>query len=322
MATDPQQPDFVGELFFQSPKVERSLAASGRVYAIVDSTTGGFKAFAGTDPIPLQTPIYNGRLHPDLRLDTAGFQLLSHPLPPINFYDEAQVLTTYYAEVCRAVKAATGAHAVYAFDHVVRNTGVSMSYAVKDGTKLGGPAVMVHGDYAMRGAPQRRDDFTLPPSVDDTFGKTHGQRPLIPAEEMEGLKGRRFAIVNLWRSFVDPPVVDMPLTMCDCRTVRAEDYVAVEFRYDTHGHETYAGGWSEGQRWFYFPSMTKDEAVLLKTFDSQGQLWKDQPDYPTYHKDEPSIPVSSTLHSAVKDPRLGADYARRESLEVRTIVFY
>ena len=322
MSVDQQQPDFLGELVFQSPKVERSLTATGAVYAVVDSTTGGFKEFVGTDPIPLHVPIYNGRLRPDLTLDTAGFQLLPHPLPSLNFYSEDEVLTTYYAAVCRFVQDTTGAYAVYAFDHVVRNTGVSMKYAVKDGVKVGGPALMVHGDYAALGAPQRRDDFALPPSVDDTFIKTHGQRPLIPAEELEQLKGRRFAIINLWRGFIDAPIVDMPLTMCDSRTTVPSDYVCVEFRYDTHQHETYAGGQSDGQRFYYFPEMTKDEVVLLKTFDSQGVMWKDQPNYPHFHQDEPAIPVSSTLHSAVKDPRLGADYAKRESLEVRTIVFY
>jgi hypothetical protein len=322
MSADAQQPDFVGELNFQDSSIERSLTATGKVYAVVDSVTGGFKEFVGTKAVPMQIPIYNGRLRDDLTLDTAGFQLARHPLPKLDYYNEQEVLTTYYDAVCAFVKEATGAYKVFAFDHVVRNTGVSMKYAVKDGVKVGGPALMVHGDYAMLGAPQRRDDFALPPSADDTFVKTHGQRPLIPAEELEQLKGRRFAIVNLWRGFIDAPIVDMPLTMCDSRTTKAEDYVCVQFNYDTHAHETYAGGHSEGQRWFYFPSMTSGEVVLLKTFDSQGNLWKDQPNYPAFHQNEPSIPVSSTLHSAVKDPRLGADYAKRESLEVRTIVFY
>ena len=130
---------------------------------------------------------------------------------------------------------------------------------MKDGVKVGGAAVMVHGDYAMLGGPVRRDDFFLPPKVDDTFRKTHGARPLIDPALQDGLKGRRFAIVNLWRSIVAPPVVDMPLTMCDCATVAREDYTTVEFRYVDRVHETYLGHPSERQRWWYFPEMTKDE---------------------------------------------------------------
>lgn len=107
---------------------------------------------------------------------------------------------------------------------------------------------MVHGDYAMLGAPVRRDHFGLPPKIDDTFIKTQGERLLILPEELESLKGRRFAIVNLWRSIVEPPVVDMPLALCDCATVSAEDYVAAEFRYSDRTFQTYGGAHSEKQR--------------------------------------------------------------------------
>ena len=322
MATAELLPEFIGELNFQAETVERSLAASGRVYAVVDSSTGGFKEFVGVERKPFNVPIYNGRLRPELTLDTAGFELRAHPLPKLDFYNEQEVLTSYYEEVCSFVKEATGAFRVFAFDHVVRNTDVSMGYALKNGVKVGGPATMVHGDYAMRGAPARRDAFALPPKVDDTFIATNGKRPLIDPEELQALKGRRFAIVNLWRSFTDAPVVDMPLTMCDCATVAADDYTAIEFRYVDRTFETYAGGHNSAQRWYFFPEMTRDEAILLKTYDSQGALWKDQAEYEPYHPDEPTIPVSSTLHSAVKDPRLPAEYAKRQSIEVRTIVFY
>ena len=131
-AADSSTADFLGALSFQSPLVERSLSATGSVYAIVDSTTGGFSATIGNDPVTLPTPIYNGRATPPghLALDTAGFQLIEHKLPAgIDFWDERQVLTAYYAEVCRAVQTATGAYKVYAFDHVLRQTNVSKNAA-------------------------------------------------------------------------------------------------------------------------------------------------------------------------------------------------
>ena len=297
-------PDFIGELNFQSDKVPRGVAGDGTVYAVVDSTTGGFSKFVGLDPVPVATGIHNGRQAPHLKLDTAGFELREHPLPDINFYNEDQVLTTYYEEVCRYVKEALGAYQVtalrrtlptpprrclsaqseliaspslllcvdarqvYAFDHVVRNSDVSLKYAVKDGVKVGGPALMVHGDYAMRGAPVRRDDFFRPPKLDDTFSKTHGSRPLIPPAEMDGLSGRRFAIVNLWRSIVQPPVVDLPLAMCDCATVLGDDYTAVEFRYVDRSFETYLGHHSDQQRWYYFPQMTCNEVRPTHSTDT------------------------------------------------------
>src|SRR2546423_1141391 len=45
--SDVQQPDFHGELNFQTDAVERGLASKGHIYAVVDSTTGGFKEFIG-----------------------------------------------------------------------------------------------------------------------------------------------------------------------------------------------------------------------------------------------------------------------------------
>jgi hypothetical protein len=174
----------------------------------------------------------------------------------------------------------------------------------------------------MKGGPVRMQNFALPPANDDSFLKSHGTRPLISEEEMNELKGRRFAIINLWRSFSSELCVDMPLTMCDTQTTSESDFIAIEFRYIDRVIETYLGAFSPSQKWYYFPEMTKDEALLLKTYDSQGSMWSKYDDYEPFHKNEPAIPSTCTLHSAVKDPRVNEDCPKRESLEVRTIVFF
>jgi len=183
---------------------------------------------------------------------------------------------------------------------------------------------MVHGDYAMLGAPARLANFLLPPKNDDAFRPAYGDRPLISEEEMQELRGRRYAFINLWRSFSELPCVDMPLTLCDATTTAKEDWITIEFRYVDCTIETYLGGHSSQQKWYYFPEVTKDEGILLKTYDSQGALWKeDSPEsYTPYHKDEPAIPATCVLHTAVKDPRVTPDMPKRESIEVRTIVFF
>jgi hypothetical protein len=163
---------------------------------------------------------------------------------------------------------------VYSFDHVVRNSDVSLNYALKGTVKVGGPGLMVHGDYAMKGGPMRRDDFALPPKNDDAFRSIYGDRPLIPESEMKELRGRRFAIINLWRSITEEPCVDLPLAFCDTQTTSPEDYIVIEFRYVDRQHETYLGGYNEKQRWYYYPELLKDEGILIKTYDSQGSLWK------------------------------------------------
>src|SRR5262249_62287852 len=41
----------------------------------------------------------------------------------------------------------------------------------------------------------------------------------------------RFAIVNVWRSIGNAPVLDTPLGLCDARSVQPEELVTSELRY-------------------------------------------------------------------------------------------
>jgi hypothetical protein len=63
--------------------------------------------------------------------------------------------------------------------------------------------------------------------------------------------------------------------------------------------------YNPNHRWFYFPEMTPDEALLLKCYDSatDGR-------------------TRFGPHTAFVDPTTPADAAPRESIEVRTLVFH
>lgn len=333
MASTDLQPDFIGDLVFQSDETPRSLHSTGKIYADVDPITGGFASWVGDNSVTIPVPIYNARKHPQLNLNQNGFQFVEHNITtPIDFYDENQIISTYYPKVEEYMKMTLNAYRVFVFDHIVRNSGISNistegdSTVVKRHNKVGGPAFKVHGDYGLRGGPTRMHNFSKPPKIEDTFRVTYGERPLISAEIAEELKGRRFAIINLWRSFSDQPCVDMPLTFCDTQTTEKNDYATIEFRYSNDDTvETYLGGYSKGQRWYYYPSLLKNEGIFIKTYDSQGSLFVDYVDYPYRLKDQPLIPSTSVLHTAVVDPRLsaeGLEYPKRESIEVRAVVFY
>lgn len=321
--------DFIGELNFQSNKVTRSLITKGDLYAVIDPVTSGFQSMHGNDPYAEKVPIYNGR-GLGKTVDANGFELVEHECPnDIDFTKDNTIVEQYYPRVAEFVKKHIGAHKVFPFGHFVRSGTATMKYEVKDGQRIGGPAAMVHGDYSLEGGPKRRDNFAKPPANDDSFRGVYGERPLIPQEELETLKGRRFAIINLWRSLAPAgvPLVDMPLSFCDAPTAPGTDYGTVEFRYIDRMIETYMGFYSPGQRWYYFPEMQRDEGVLLKTFDSQGEfarhtLTAEGELYPYFLRDQPAVPATSTLHSAVRDPRVGADAPIRQSVEVRCMVFY
>jgi hypothetical protein len=119
----------------------------------------------------------------------------------------------------------------------------------------------------------------------------------------------------------------MPLTFCDAQTATGNDYATIEHRYTDRMIETYLGFYSPSQQWNYFPNMLRDEGVLLKTYDSQGEFARDHLNedgsrYAYFHIEEPAVKATSILHSAVKDPRVGPDAPTRQSIEVRFIVFY
>ncbi|MCH8099418.1 MAG: methyltransferase, partial [Proteobacteria bacterium] len=59
------------------------------------------------------------------------------------------------------------------------------------------------------------------------------------------------------------------------------------------------------QRWYYFPEMQMDEALLFKTFDS-----------------ETDGRARFTVHSSFADPSAPADAPPRESIETRCLLFF
>jgi len=211
----------------------------------------------------------------DLDLDREGFALLHRPSLVRDFTDEALIRGAYYEESARIVAEATGASRVEVFDHTVRLNA--------DGA-LRQPVTRVHNDYTLKSGPQR---------VRDLMG-----------EEAEDLLKRRFQIVNVWRP-INGPAIDMPLAVCDARSVGLEDFVASDLVYRDRKGETYAVRHSPHHQWFYVPEMGEDEVLLLKCYDSaeDGR-------------------ARFTAHSAFRDPTAPADAKPRESIEIRTLAFF
>ena len=115
---------------------------------------------------------------------------------------------------------------------------------------------------------------------------------------------RRFAIVNVWRSIAGP-VLNHPLTLCDSTTVKPEDLVSVERRAEERIGELQVSLFNPGQRWYYFPEMQMDEALLFKTFDS-----------------ETDGRTRYTIHTSFEDLSAPANAPPRESIETRCLLFF
>ncbi|MBI3302134.1 MAG: methyltransferase [Deltaproteobacteria bacterium] len=231
---------------------------------------------------PHTLPIRDGRaVLPQLSLDTHGFLLTRHESVVANFYDAKEVQAVYYPEVERLVQAVTGAAKVVVFDHNVRCT--PMAQRSENGARE--PVRVVHNDYTVRSGPQR-------------------VRDLLAADEAEARLKNRFAMINVWRP-IRGPVQEAPLAVCDAQSLAPQDFVAMDLKYRDRTGEVYSVTFSPHHRWFYFPHMQKDEALLLKCYDSL---------------DDGRARFSA--HTAFDDPTSPPDAAARESIEARTLVFF
>jgi len=160
----------------------------------------------------------------------------------------------------------------------------NVAMAALEGSGIKIPAKRVHDDYTAWSAPQR---------VRDLMGA-----------EAEELLELRFAIINLWRP-IRGPVLESPLVLCDAQSLSDEDLIASDLKYPDRTGETYSITYNPGQRYYYFPKMQPDEPVLIRCFDSA-----------------PTGAARFSAHTGFDDPTSPPDAPPRESLEVRTLVFF
>jgi hypothetical protein len=231
-------------------------------------------------PEPHAVRIENARSRSnEFTIDNVGFQLTQSESRVKNFYDEDEVRAIYYAETEDLVKRLTGAARVLIFDHTLRSTGFSVETDV-----LRQPSTSVHGDYTEASAPRRL-------------------RQLLP-DDAEGLLKKRYAFINVWKPIVRT-VEQSPLVLADARSVNAADFVRTTLHYPDRTGEVYTFKYNPNHRWYYFPQMQTDEALLIKCFDS-----------------ETDGRARFSAHTSFEDPSSPADALPRVSIELRTIVFF
>ena len=193
---------------------------------------------------------------------------------------------------------------------------------IEGGQQVQGPAHVVHGDYTMTSAPQRARDLSKPPKENDTIRAILGEgETLLDADAVEkAINQGRFGIINLWRNIASEPVATNPLALCDAALVSPEDLVVFEIHYSDRVGENYFAKRSEHHRWLFYPNMTRDEALLIKQWDSSGQLARSKGAEPD--TGDGSEPCTFSFHTAFEDPATPDDAPDRWSIEVRCMVLY
>ncbi|MSO81219.1 MAG: methyltransferase [Alphaproteobacteria bacterium] len=213
-------------------------------------------------------------------LDVHGFQLVRHDTKVRDFLDPDEVKCVYEPEVIALVRRHVGSEAAVIFDHTLRASTADL----REAQRMRDPAKTVHNDYTDRSAPRRLRDF-------------------LPEAEAERRLARRFAVVQVWRSIAGP-VESSPMALCDPHSVDPADLVPAERRANDRVGEIHQVLWSPRHRWYYFSRLRRDEAILIKTFDSatDGR-------------------ARFAIHTAFDLP--GQDAAPpRESIETRTFAFF
>ena len=224
--------------------------------------------------------IADGRRAGDLSLDTSGFLLVEHRTQVRDFFDPEELKRVYYAEVVTLVQRISGAKRVVVFDHTLR----SGDEGEREAKLIREPVLSAHNDYTEWSGPNR-------------------VREVMGAEAEELLK-RRFAVIQVWRA-IAKPIVSHPLAMADARSVAPDDLLIAERRYPNRVGQTYRLKYNARHRWFYFPEMKRDEAIVFKVYDS-----------------EKDGRARFTPHTAFEDPTTPPGAPPRQSIEARALVFF
>src|SRR5579863_9897231 len=225
--------------------------------------------------------MHNGRLVPGgFVLERNGFRFIDHNTQMRDFFDEDEIARIYYPEMEALIKAESGAKRVVVFDHTLRTADSEM----REAKKIREVVRRVHNDYTEWSGPQR-------------------VRDILP-DEAEELLSRRFAIVQVWRP-IRHPVESFPLGICDARSLSTGDLVVSERRYPDRIGQTYQITHNPAHRWYWFPRMRREEAIVFKVYDSRRDgvaRW--------------------TAHTAFDDPTSPPNARPRESIEIRTLAFF
>lgn len=225
--------------------------------------------------------ISNGRLSAaGFTLDRNGFTFVPHRTAVKNFLDAGELKSLYYDEVAALIRRLSGGSRVVVFDHTLR----SGDETEREEKLLREPVLWAHNDYTEWSGPQR-------------------VRDLLP-DEAETLLQRRFAIIQVWRA-INQPIQSNPLAIADAGSVPFDDMMIAERRYPTRIGQTYRLRYGPGHRWFYFPQMHRDEALVFKVFDS-----------------ETDGRARFTAHTSFEDPTTPPDAPPRQSIEARALVFF
>src|SRR5262249_16250994 len=226
------------------------------------------------DLAPVEMQITDARAKAT-RLDEAGFTLVAHKSGVADFTDRAAVQALHHAEIIALVKELSGADQVrVSSPGILRFSERSPQSGTLDNSR---PARFAHVD------------------VSDATARTFAQQAAPKDKALA-----RFVHYNIWRAISAPPQ-DVPLAVCDARSVAASDLIAADAIFDKPGEPEWSFeglvlAHAPGHRWHWFSDMHRDAALVFKTHDSDPDrahcvphVAFDNPDCPAHAPPRASI---------------------------------
>jgi len=161
---------------------------------------------------------------------------------------------------------------------------IRRNYDGTEGDQVRGPVTRVH--------------------VDQTFEAGFARVHRHLGDDAERLLKGRVRIINVWRP-IGAPVYHDPLAVADWRSLDVDtDLVPVRFIYPDREGGIFNVRYNKDIRWYYLKEQTPSEVTLIKCFDSSTDGR-----------------ARLTPHSAFHDDSSPPDAPKRQSIEVRALVF-
>ena len=225
-------------------------------------------------------------------LDREGFVLVPHTSAVLDFgriEEDPEVDALYRDEMAALLQQVTGAARVVMLAGGKKRYGEAATDELAP-LRNARPARYPHADNTDRSA----------------TSMVRAMASFLDGIDLDGCS--RWALFNLWRA-VSPPPQDIPLAVCDARTVSPDDEVVVtaltvergipEVRHDTTGYLR-----NPGHRWCWFRDMTPAEVLVFKAHDT-----------------DPSRPCR-VPHTAFDDPTCPPGVPPRASVEARGLALF
>ncbi len=239
------------------------------------------------DNLVLEThavPVEDARWRPvPPSLDREGFMLVKHESAIADFRDTDEVAHRAAAEIIALIADLSGA------EHVA----------------MLGPAIWRFGE---RSPDSGRLNNSLPARF--THIDASDARARLTAGQLarKDRPVRRFTQFNIWRA-ISPPPQDVPLAVCDARSVAPDDLVIGDAVFDYNDRPEWSAESTlvranPAHRWAYFSGMTRDEALVFICKDSDSRRPQNVP------------------HCAFDDPSCPAGAPPRVSIEMRAMAFW